>query len=936
MGSHKEPSRHEKQLVALGRSLQALREGDDADALVRAALGYIQSEFNYGLIWIGIYDRVAHALHGQHSITPTGDPLFKTPRFVMQPGDLLEQVVIQQRPVGVPDLREETRAGEWRDIAQRFDIQGTIIFPIRYRDQCIGVAVLGSEIWGVSPQSEEKARLSIVLGELAAAFCQLETERQQSQVKDPMSSVTRVMSQLRTIPFLEQRIEAIVKEVHEFTHSDRTTIYWFDPQRRVFWRRASQQTSTNSRNDGHSPPEIPVEEVSSFYQALVADQIVSVGEAQSSLRVDMTGRLMQKLQAQSLLAAPILFHDQLLGFLDLEGTQANVWSTQDKNYLQIMAQLAAMTSPLETMEDSIQQIKLDQVLSAEVTQAIYDNDDWNRVLNQCAAKLCERLSINRFLVLLYDADQEKFEICYQNSVAARRPIPSSLERLNQVDWQMLERSNEAVGIENLAEDLKLMAWRDVLLDEGVQSLMVCSTSSSGKPLEGLLVIAHDATRTWNRDERDLVRVVSRQIGVILHQWQLQRESEQQQKAFQTIQWGLSAMQQIHDLEQLEHEAMQKLSRILQVPLAAILSWSPGHSKAKVAAAAVANNQFTITAEKTVSIHTDHLIQWALQTDGVFPLSRDDLTQETQLWLSGSGIGQILVMALRTAPEHQPTGIVLVADRLDRYWPERQLDAFSTLVSQLAWSRRYLLLTEQLMDKRQNLERLNWYKQRYIEELYRTLGTGIRRLNDLSHQKDALASMRYHQILRQFGDTLSSMVPILKKEQWQINQEYATIPLASLLRRSIERVEHLIKQRQLWSQVHNEEALMVGGDIPKLEFVMYEVLLFACRRSPHNGRLDLWCRPLDEHWLELSITDNGLVEPLLVEELCAGRKTDLLAPSTLDTPPGLHLEVCQILMKQLGGEFNLYKLEDGRTLSRLVIAIAIEPPLKKSSKTRTAE
>jgi hypothetical protein len=78
-------------------------------------------------------------------------------------------------------------------------------------------------------------------------------------------------------------------------------------------------------------------------------------------------------------------------------------------------------------------------------------------------------------------------------------------------------------------------------------------------------------------------------------------------------------------------------------------------------------------------------------------------------------------------------------------------------------------------------------------------------------------------------------------------------------------------------------------------------------------------------MELSITDSGMVETLMLEELHEGRSTDLLAPSALDTPPGLHMNICQSLMQQIGGEFNLYRLEDGRILSRLLLAIANDGP-----------
>jgi GAF domain-containing protein len=928
MGSQKEPSAYERQLAALGRTLQSLREQDDADALIETTVNYLQTEFDYALIWIGLYDWVEHRLTGKGGITPTGDTSVLKQRFTLKPGDLLEQVVIQQRPLGVPDLREETRAGEWRKVSQKLNIQGTIIFPIRHKEQCFGVTLLGSTLWGISPHSEEKTRLSMVLGSLGASLYQIEMDLQRQQTKRPVEPLMSLLAKLRTLSTLKQRLEAIADETQRFINADRTNIYWFEPQRRYFWRRVGTGTAKIGANPQSSG--ITAQEVNSFYQSLAADQLVVVGEANSSLKADMTGRLMQQLGARSLLAAPILFQQELLGFVAVEGGEARIWSEEEKNYVRGAAHLVALTAPLEQMEESIQQVKLDQALTAEISHAIYSDEDWNNTLRKCADRVSLRLGSERFLLLLYDRDQEKFDICYQSHSNQRKPIPHSLDSLNSIDWQMLERSTEAVGVENLEEDLKLMAWRQAFLDVGVRSLLVCSTNI-GQPMEGLLVIGHETSRTWSRAERDLIRIVSQQVGLILHQWQLQRQMEQQQKINQTIQWGLTTMQQTHQIESLERAAMQHISHVLQVPLATLITWQPGRKVARITAPVVANNRFGLNTDMAIPLHTDVLIQWVLRTDGLLPISTDDLNAETRQWLSGPDIGQILTIALRTAPDHEPTGIVIVADHLERYWPERLLNALGTLVSQLAWSRRHLLLMESLTTQRSSLEQLNWYKHRRIEEIYRTLGLGVRRLNELSHQKDALSSMRYHQIVRQLGNTLSSLSSVLRQENWHLHTEYETIPLVSLLKRAMERVENLIKQRQLWSQVHNETNVNVGGDIAKLEFVLHELLSAACYRSPVGGRLDVWCRSLDHRWLEISITDNGVIEPRLLEELHSGRPTDLLAPSTLDIPPGLHLAICQTLMQKLGGEFNLYRLEDGRILSRIVVAIATNgpPPIPKT-------
>ncbi|HBE33700.1 MAG TPA: hypothetical protein DD990_20880, partial [Cyanobacteria bacterium UBA11368] len=60
------------------------------------------------------------------------------------------------------------------------------------------------------------------------------------------------------------------------------------------------------------------------------DQVVSIGEAHSSLKADVTSRLLQRLGVRSLLAAPILLQDELLGFLAVEGNDPRIWQEQEK------------------------------------------------------------------------------------------------------------------------------------------------------------------------------------------------------------------------------------------------------------------------------------------------------------------------------------------------------------------------------------------------------------------------------------------------------------------------------------------------------------------------------------------------------------------------------------------------------------------------------
>lgn len=435
------PNTYNKQVVTLGRVLQILREEENSDVLIDTVINYLHTELEYSLIWIGLYDRLEHRIFGQGGITPTGEASILKQRFTLNPGDVLEQVVIQQRPVAVPDLRAELRAGEWRKAAQKFDIQGTVIFPIRYRDRCYGVALLGTPHWGVSPKSDEKARLSMILGEYAAALYKIETEWQRQQVKPLDEPLLLLLARLRSLAGLGNRLEAVVEETQQFVLPTRTSVYWYERERRYFWRRiGNRQRAGGFGEVNQASSGITLQEVGGFYQALASDQVVAIGEAHSSLKGDTTSRLMQQIRARSLLAAPILFQGELLGFLAVEGQDARIWTEGEKNFVRGAAQMIALMAPLDEMETTIEQIRLDQELTAEIARSIYDEDDWKSTLKQTADRMCKRLKAERFLVLLYDKDLNTFEICYQSHPNNRRPLMLPLDALNESDRLLLQKA----------------------------------------------------------------------------------------------------------------------------------------------------------------------------------------------------------------------------------------------------------------------------------------------------------------------------------------------------------------------------------------------------------------------------------------------------------------------------------------------------------------
>ncbi|GGA35327.1 GAF domain-containing protein [Okeania sp. KiyG1] len=420
-----ESGKNHNNLIALESIIRAIREEEDLDILIKKVINYLQSEFDCCLIWVCFYDRLANKIVGKGGITPNGEISALKQKFTINHGDILEQVLLEKKAIKVADLRAEKQVGEWVKIAQTYQIKGTIFFPIHDKEKCFGIALMGSQEWGSSLESAEKALLSLIWGELGQTLQKIEKEWQQQQAKRPDEPILSLLSQLGKLTTLDRRLETVAEITHKFLQPSRTNIYWYYPNGRYFWRRASNHQVIVEWSDFKRPASgITLQDLGEFYNVLLTGQIICIGEYHTSVDSDITRRLTRQIRATSVLAAPIILEDELLGFIAVEEQHNRPWQDDEKNYLQGVGQLLALTSPLSEMEDKIRQAKLDQTLTAGITRAIYGDDDWQKTLKTTAEKISQRLGTKYFMLAICNRGQ--FEVVYQNRSTLSRTVKTSL------------------------------------------------------------------------------------------------------------------------------------------------------------------------------------------------------------------------------------------------------------------------------------------------------------------------------------------------------------------------------------------------------------------------------------------------------------------------------------------------------------------------------
>ncbi|MGB7084888.1 MAG: GAF domain-containing protein [Phormidesmis sp.] len=896
----------------LSQVLPAIWEAETLEQSVKEALEAIRSEFDYSLLWMGLYDRFNHKLTTRGVIT-NGPRHFSQTSLALHPGDLLEQVIVQQQPMIVPDIREETRAGAWARVAKTFELQGIVLLPIQRKSICFGLMILGSRRWGATPGILENSTLLAINNALAEAIHQNALEVQRQQTKQPAKPLLALLGSLGQLPGLDARLQMIVQETQKFVGAP-VSLFWLEPRGRSFWCRVGKLA-------GKADQHLPVSEIQSLYQKLCANELIALGEIEGSLKASLANRLMQHLKVQSLMAAPLIYQGELQGFITVEGASPRIWSTVEKEYIQGVAQLVGLAMPISEMDAALSQLKADHLLSAGITQSIHSDRDWRHVLGLCVEQLAARMGTAQLLVLSANSERGGFDLCYctDQMPGQRLDRGQSWQPLEAVDTQMLKRAHSPVSVESLENDLKFAPWRSRFHAMGAKSLLASNTSPGHAP-EALVIVTDKIERRWSQSERELLQTLSRQIGLILHQWQLQRQTDWQAQLHETFQWGMRSLQRLSQIEALDQAATRHISHLLHVPLVAIITWDNGDTFAYPSSILAQNQRYQIEDKQAISVDTDAVINWAASTEGLLTLRLEDLPSDEPQWIRGPAGAHLLAMALRTAPEHETTAVIVLADSANRQWSDEQTTLLATVVNQLAWCRRHIKLTRSLLTTQQQLTQLSWYKQQQLEDLNAKFKACLQQLS-LQPTADA----RQQTLLQKMNALAERLARVARHERWELQIGQQSTPLVSLLRRAMSRANPLVQERQLWSKVHCESNLTVTGDITKIEFVLYELVAEACSRSPVGDRIDIWCRPIDQHWLEISITDNGTVASPVLQELAQGRPSDLLSPSTLQDPKNSPLWICQSLMQRLGGEFTLSQMEDGRMLSRVILPLGGDHP-----------
>ncbi|WP_404789196.1 GAF domain-containing protein [Altericista sp. CCNU0014] len=937
-------TQYEKRQLAFYQCLKGLQSQETVEGMGHVALHFLRESFQFDLIWIAQYEPQYQVLSGIDGTLPNAE----RDRGILQqkqpilPGDLFDQVLLTGTLTEVPNLKQEQRAGDWQVIANRQNIQGTVVLPIRYRQRSLGIVLVGTTLWGGHPRSEEMIELKMFAGALGSELDRL-ANRSSSQSTERSQLSIGGMSQILAAATFDERLKLVLEQVHGTLQPSRACLYWFDGENQVCRLHDIYVGPPLKRAGSKSLPhvEIPLQAIAAFYQNSLQNQLAAISDVQGLLNSNHAPtRLMNLTRSRAWLSAPIVERGRLIAVLAAEANEPRLWSDTDKQSIQLLAQLMGQGDPNRSADASIggsEPSGLNGSLNV-LRETYQDSQQWDKTLLHCLELLGLQFAVRWAAILTHHPEDRDFRCRAQFCHKKKQPLPDRLPALSEVDAKMLGRMSETIAVQSLEQDLRLMAWRQSLSDRGAQSFLLLKLDPNAKQ-SSFLLLATDLPRTWTPEEIAAAGHFAGPLEQALSQ-RNQWLSDTDQVRFMTIlNQGLQTVQQTPPGDALFTATAQALHQLLEVECVAILRWSPDRPEATIAALRN-DSKFHIDVETPIDWKTDSFLQRLLsqaanaasKTATVPHLltaqgSLEVLAAQNSGWLTGMGRVEMLSVPLQIYPDDPCLGLVLVLDSRRQNWSALRREGIQLLTRELAAHHRSQFLLERLTQKQETLECLNWYKQRHLEHVSRLWTEQMPKFQSLLSSEAGLTAgpaglkSRNRNPAGELYQAFNQLESILKTEVWELQLEPENLSVATLLRRSLERIEEVTRVRQLWTQVHNltpSVSLQVSGH--KLELMLVELLLAACYRSKVGDRIDIWCRALPEQWVEISITDNGRLNPLLIQAIRQPVSERSFNSSVLESAPGLHFKVCQSLVERFGGQIELAQLEDGRALSRLILPL----------------
>ncbi len=926
-----EPPQGEKPkfLLILGVLSKILERPGDFQEKIQHVFSVLEQDLGFHLGWIGLLEDNYKVISGKGGFAPTQATILLNRRTV-RPGDLVDLISHHQSLIQIGNIQEDLRCRDWWPHAKEWNIQGAIGFPITHQGECLGVGILGSTRWGRTLDREAEQGIYLFANLLGAALKQ-DTGKVSKQ-EAFTSPLYTLADRLRQPQDADTIFQTVCAEVHERIQPSRTAIYWLDPDNRDFWVRAMaptvfSQEQTKNQRKGYLPSSVslgqrfPLKELYSLHQALKADRLVSIPDCLNDVRGLIGRNHLKRTQLTALMAYPIIYQSELLGYLSVEMcTEPRLWTHEEGRLLTALAHLIGVTTTQVRLYEVSKRQALEQTLINQITRDIRDSLDPDQVLRSAVQRLGEHLNIDRCLVLNYSQMSEDgpLDILHQYCATGvikftgKFPAPA-----NDLEKQGLT-SATPVAIDDVETDFRFLSWRKELSMGATRSLLVCGTAYQGQPNGILCLHRCYAPQNWTQEERSIVQAVAEQVGVALGQAVTYHQAKEQALLEHRLNQAARNVRGAGDSKAILQQALVQLTDVLDSAQAVFLRHEP-NALALTLTESFRRPLFRLplfTQEKTETpvfslLERDSIslenpfIQEALEDSEPLACGQNDWFH----WSLGTSIKSLIAVRV------QSVGLILVLDDKPRTWSAGERQLFSRLVQETTLAYNQACAFEKLQDLSYQLKQLNEYKSNMVGIASHEMRTPLASMRlyvetilnepeiDGKLVRELMSGMEKEcSRLTNLLDDLTTLVNLeASSSQWN----FQNIFVDSFIQKFVQQVKPTVTEFFIDFSVENLAGeLSLHTDSQKLLAVLVNLVDNACRHTYLGCRVIFKAVPQGQNIL-FTVEDNGpgipphklnsLFQPFVrVQEVMNHSKGGA----------GLGLAICKETIVQMGGEITV--------------------------------
>lgn len=272
--------------------------------------------------------------------------------------------------------------------------------------------------------------------------------------------------------------------------------------------------------------------------------------------------------AQSALCVPILEGDAVVGTIILESARPADFDQEDQSMLEAVASTVVIGLRNARLYQETQRRVQELTVLNSITIRPGTSLDTDAPIKSALEGLHKLIGVNRIVFVSIDQSARLWKITHERtapSVESVVDLSGSFDRMSPELAALFE--NQPFTSTNTATDPRLEVSREFYHSLATKSVLLVPVQSGGRFYGALGFGDRRENRTWQADESRLLEAVARQLGLVLENAHLFRETQQHAEEL------AAALVQLEEMDHLKDAFIQNVSHELRSPLALIRGYA---------------------------------------------------------------------------------------------------------------------------------------------------------------------------------------------------------------------------------------------------------------------------------------------------------------------------------------------------------------------------